>query len=244
MSLPCVVNKALPSPEITCGNANVTQLASQHGRQWSPYMDNGGTVMAVAGKDFVVIAGDTRMSSGYSIMSRKVSKLKQMTDRCVIGAAGMQADRGTLFNLLRARCVMYEQDHREHMSTPSFAKMLSATLYYRRFFPYYCFNLVAGLNDQGEGFVYSYDAIGSYEQQKYGVQGSGSSLGTSLLDNQVAFKTQPQNFRERSLEETITLVKDCMASICERDINTGDSVHLKIITADGIRDETFEIKKD
>lgn len=52
-------------------------LASQK-RQWSPYVDNGGSVLAVSGKDFVVIAGDTRMSYGYSIASRNVTKMVQL----------------------------------------------------------------------------------------------------------------------------------------------------------------------
>lgn len=36
------------------------------------------TVVAVAGKDFAVIAGDTRLSTGYSILTRHKSKLYEM----------------------------------------------------------------------------------------------------------------------------------------------------------------------
>ncbi len=69
-------------------------------------------------------------------------------------------------------------------STTSIAKMVSNALYGRRFFPYYSFNIVAGLNEEGKGVCYGYDAIGSYDAVTYGIQGSGNQLGVPILDNQ------------------------------------------------------------
>ena len=71
------------------------------------------------------------------------------------------------------------------LSTPSIAQMLSNTLYGRRFFPYYTFNIVAGIDDDGVGCVYGYDAVGSFERAKYVSEGSGVALVQPLLDNQV-----------------------------------------------------------
>eukprot|EP00967_Tisochrysis_lutea_P017147 scaffold19404_cov24-Tisochrysis_lutea.AAC.1 len=48
-----------------------------------------------------------------------------------------------------ARHVMYQYNHNKPMSLPAAAQLLSNTLYYKRFFPYYTFNLVAGLDPEG-----------------------------------------------------------------------------------------------
>jgi 20S proteasome subunit beta 6 len=77
---------------------------------------------------------------------------------------------------VQIRAVQYQHDHRRPMSCEAAAQMLSNTLYFKRFFPYYAFNLCAGLDAQGQGAVYTYDAVGSYERCGFGCQGSGVAL--------------------------------------------------------------------
>ncbi len=51
-------------------------------RRFSPYQENHGSVVAVAGDDFAVIASDTRLSgSGYNILTRDQPKLFQVLGR-------------------------------------------------------------------------------------------------------------------------------------------------------------------
>ena len=47
------------------------------------------------------------------------------------------------------RNVMYQHNHARAMSVSATAQLLSNTLYYKRFFPFYTFNLCAGLDDEG-----------------------------------------------------------------------------------------------
>jgi len=54
--------------------------------------------IAPNGADFAVIAGDTRMSSGYEILSRNQSKLYGVTSNCYMASAGCQTDVKQLHN--------------------------------------------------------------------------------------------------------------------------------------------------
>jgi len=135
--------------------------------------------------------------------------------------------------------------HGHELSTPAIAQMLSNTLYGRRFMPYYTFNIVGGLDDQGVGCVYGYDAVGSFERSKYVVEGSGTALMMPLLDNQVKFANQPKEaFVDYTAEETVDLIKDAFTSACERDIFTGDAVDIYVIKTTGTEHIKFELKAD
>lgn len=221
-----------------------TNEAVSERRGWSPYIVNGGTVMAIAGKDFCVIGGDTRMSVGYSISTRDSEKIYALTPKCILGSAGMQAERKTLRKVLDYKNTFYKHQHNKDLQAEAVAQMLSNTLYYKRFFPYYTFNVLGGVDEKGVGAVWGYDAIGSFERMPYCVTGSGTQLITSLLDNQVCFKTQPSNFKDLSVEETVDLLKDCFTCAGERDIYTGDFVDIAVITKEGSKFEKFELKLD
>lgn len=216
---------------------------------WSPYDDNGGTVLAVAGEDYCIVASSTRMSTGYSILTRESSKMLQLSPQVVIASAGMQADTKALHKMLQMRNVLYQHAHAKPMSVSAVAQLLSNTLYYKRFFPYYTFNLVAGLDSEGRGAVYNYDAIGSYERSGYFCQGSGKGLIQPVLDNQLKAASPlvlpPKNtLTSLPMDQALDLVKDAFVSAGERDIYTGDKVAILIITRDGTRQEELQLKLD
>jgi len=61
----------------------------------------------------------------------------------------MQADTCALHKVISTRMRMYEHDNGKPMTFNAVSQMLSTVLYYKRFFPYYTFNIVAGLDEKG-----------------------------------------------------------------------------------------------
>ncbi|RVX00940.1 Proteasome subunit beta type-1 [Vitis vinifera] len=250
---------------------------------WSPYDNNGGSCVAIAGADYCVIAADTRMSTGYNILTRDYSKICKLlfyesslactfvqlvvSRKCVMASSGFQADVRALQKHLAARHLIYQHQHNKQMSCPAMAQLLSNTLYYKRFFPYYSFNVLGGLDNEGKGCVFTYDAVGSYEKVGYSSQGSGSTLIMPFLDNQLK---SPSPLLLPALDavtplsepEAVDLVKTVFASATERDIYTvvhpfntalsnfsldvlqGDKLEIVILNASGIRREYMDLRKD
>jgi len=56
--------------------------------RWSPYDFNGGNVAAIGLPEGLVMCADTRLTRGYSILSRKETKIHKLTDTCYILSTG------------------------------------------------------------------------------------------------------------------------------------------------------------
>ncbi|KAJ1733085.1 Proteasome subunit beta type-6 [Coemansia biformis] len=219
--------------------------AHNHNR-WSPYVDNGGTTLAIAGADYVLVASDTRQSDGYLINSRYSPKAFVLSNNAVLGTSGCSADSKRLYEVLEQRAQLYQHRHDRQISTPALAQLLSNTMYSRRMLPYYVFPVLAGIDAKGAGAAYSYDAVGNMQRVTGVCFGSASALIQPFLDNQVRFKNQRDADPNRLLtrEEAFKIAVDAFTSATERDIYTGDYLEIFIVDAAGAHKEMRELKHD
>ena len=87
-----------------------------------------------------------------------------------------------LAKLMKLKADRYKWDSLRSLSISSMSSLLSHTLYQRRFMPYYSFCTLAGLDLEGRGAVYKYDAIGSCERVTATCCGKAEHLIQPLLD--------------------------------------------------------------
>ena len=71
----------------------------------------------------------------------------------MLGTAGMSADAQTLVKVVGKRLEWYEHQHGKKMSTPSLAQLMQTILYGKRFFPYFVWNTLGGLDENGFEFL-------------------------------------------------------------------------------------------
>ncbi|KAI9787858.1 MAG: Proteasome subunit beta type-6 [Peltula sp. TS41687] len=259
-----------------------TSGIKQHG--FYPYTDNGGSTLGISGSDFVILAGDTRSTSGYSINTRFAPKVFRIgveddspsasstatpssssptttsspstSTPIILSVVGFSADGLALKERLDTIVKMYRYQHGKAMSVKACAQRLSTILYNKRFFPYYVHAILAGLDEDGKGALYSYDPVGSYEREQCRAAGAAASLIMPFLDNQVNFKNQyePGSGVGHALEQrqvaplpksdTVELVKDAFTSAVERHIEVGDGLQMMVVTRDGVEEVFSPLKRD
>ncbi|KAJ6467189.1 20S proteasome subunit [Mycena vitilis] len=189
-------------------------------RHFNPYSENGGTILAIAGAN-----------SGYNIQTRYAPKVFRLTEKAVLATNGFAADGNMFVKKLRQRLEWYRHAHAKDMSIHAIARLIQSMLYQRRFFPFYVYNILGGIEDDGSGAVYSFDPVGSYERETCRAAGAASSLVQPFLDNQIYHKNQtPQpgsaHPTHLPLPHVLSLVIDSFTSATERHIEVGDGLEI------------------
>jgi len=196
--------------------------------RFQPYSFEGGTVAAIAGENFVVIGGDTRMSTnGAVVQSRHLDKVFKLDNGVLLASTGFYGDLLQLVRVLRARMKVYQFTYNEPMNVDAAAEMLARTLYYKRFFPYYTSNILAGIDPKGKGAVYHYDPVGNIERTDSTCSGAGTEIFQPFLDNQVRWTNKPQASRPPlTIERAKKILLDGFRAVAERETSTGDGIFL------------------
>lgn len=65
------------------------------------------SIVAISGKDFAIIASDTRLSEGFMIFTRKQPKLFELSNKTVLGCTGCWCDTLSLTNVVQTQMKVF-----------------------------------------------------------------------------------------------------------------------------------------
>ncbi|TCD69576.1 proteasome core particle subunit beta 3 [Steccherinum ochraceum] len=125
---------------------------------------NGGSVIAMVGKDCVAIASDLRLGVQSLSIASDFQKIFPVTDRIFVGLPGLATDVTTLHEQFRYRVNMYTIKEEREIEPEAFTALVSSTLYEKRFGPYFIEPVIAGMQKLPNGgyapFIAGTDVIG------------------------------------------------------------------------------------
>ncbi|KAF8140518.1 20S proteasome subunit beta 3 [Boletus edulis] len=193
---------------------------------------NGGSVIAMVGKDCVAIASDLRLGTQALGISSNFQRVFPMTDRLYVGLPGLGTDVTTLYERFRYRVNMYTIKEEREINPETFAHMVSSTLYQHRFGPYFIEPVVAGLSKSPTGalkpFIAAMDLIGCINFAKdFVVAGTASSKLYGVA--------------EEDLFETIS---QTLLNAVDRDAFSGWGAVVHVITKDRVISRTLKARMD
>lgn len=108
-------------------------------------MENGGSAMAMAGKECIVLICDKHLSANRTLVSKNFLKIYEIHPHTYLLMSGLATDALTVSQKLKFRINMYELEQNRQISAPTLASMTHNFLYEHRFGPYYIQPIVAGL---------------------------------------------------------------------------------------------------
>mmetsp|Transcript_605 Transcript_605/g.1050 ORF Transcript_605/g.1050 Transcript_605/m.1050 type:complete len:205 (+) Transcript_605:54-668(+) len=198
---------------------------------------NGSGIVAMCGKDCVAIASDMRYGIQQQTIACNMHKTFQMGDKLFIGLAGLITDMQTLKQKFDFRLKMYSLRENRPMKPKVFANLVSTILYEKRFGPFFCEPVIAGLDEKEGPFITAMDLIGAPCFAKdFVVSGTASEELYGVCE---AF--WKPNMGPDELFETIS---QALLAAVDRDCLAGWGATVHVITKDGVVTKELKSRKD
>jgi proteasome beta subunit len=195
----------------------------------------GTTTVGVVCKDGVILGTDTRATMGNYVASKHAKKVYQISDQLAMTIAGGVAVAQRVVEILKVNSRLYELEKKRPMPVKSASRLVSNILFQSRevgmVLPLQA--LVGGYDDSGP-HVYNLDPFGSLTEEHMVSTGSGSPFAYGVLEAQ---------FKEDStVDEMLPVVVKAVDSAMKRDVASGDSFDVAVISVEGFRELSADEK--
>jgi len=212
---------------------NVMKMApgTEFAPEWmTSEVSTGTTIMAVEFADGVVIAADSRTTTGAYIANRVTDKLTKVTDSIFCCRSGSAADTQAIADIVAYHMNFHKMQIDEEPEVKHAA----------RIFQDLCYNyreqlsagiICAGWDKKHGGQVYSIPIGGMLMRQPVSIGGSGSSYLYGHMD-----ATYKENMTK---EECMKFCTQAISLAITRDGSSGGICRLACITKDGVERKTI-----
>lgn len=199
---------------------------------------NGGSVLAMAGKDCFVIISDNRLGEQMKTISMEVPKLHMISDSVVLGLTGLRSDQQTFAQKIKFRSDMYRLREKREMSGKACAALIEALLYEARFGPWFVEPVIGSLDRKtGEVYLCATDLIGApCEPEDYVCAGTCAESLHGMCEALWRPSMDPETLFE--------VAAQAMLSACDRDSLSGYGAIAVLITKDKTITRLIKGRKD
>ena len=198
---------------------------------------NGGAVIAMGGKNCVAICSDSRLGIQAQTVAKDFKKIFRINDRLQIGLTGLASDVISLNQVLQFKCNMYKfAEHRE-IKPETFSGLLSTCLYEKRFSPWFCEPVVAGLTEDNQPYISAMDLLGApVVTREYAVSGTCTSNLHGMCEALYRPDLEPN--------ELFEVISQCLLAAVDRDALSGWGAEVLIITPEGTITRKLKVRQD
>lgn len=186
----------------------------------------GTTIMALKYRDGVLLAADSRTSSGVFIASRLTNKLNQITENIIICRSGSAADTQKIARIVESEIKKLSLFENRTPSVEKTAKLSRKIIYENRDSAGLLASLIiAGFDTSAK--IFKVNICGSIENDlDIAIGGSGSGFIRGYCD--MYYKPN------MTIEEAIEFAKMAVKLAIKNDISSGGSIRMASITKDKI----------
>lgn len=180
---------------------------------------------------------DLRLGAQFQTVDKNFTKVFEMNDRLYVGLPGLATDVLTLKNLLTFRTNLYKLRENRDISPEAFNGLVSTLLYEKRFGPYFCEPVIAGLKDDDTPYISGMDLIGApVLPDSFCVSGTCTPNMHGLCE--AMFKP------DMGPEELFETLSQCLLSAVDRDALSGWGAVVHIITPEGVHTRSLKGRMD
>ncbi|EDW27969.1 GL27233 [Drosophila persimilis] len=187
------------------------------------------TILAIKGKDFVLISADTVVGKGLIVLGQGKSKIERLGDFAMIAAAGNGGDPQRFMSLIARHMALHRVQHNgQSPSVRSMAHFAGKQIYssVNANLNFKVSALIAGWDPQAGPQLHQIDEFGGLVSVPYSGQGLGLPVFNSIFQ-----KDYSPDIDEPTAYHVL---KKCVAAVHERVVLNMRNFEVFVVKANGI----------